>query len=212
MHMFGPLLLAATATLGAPGDKTFENDGNHTVLAFKAGTILFDVPGKFTKYTVEASGNPEQPDSAKVTLVLDAASVDTGNPKRDDHLRTADFFDVEKFPRITFTSSKVVKTGTTVTVTGTLELHGVKQEVTIPFETVTAVNGAGFQETVYKGKATVKNSAFGVGAQSVAAKISLKDEVELELLLAGFWNDPPAPAAAPAKAPAAGKGAKKAGK
>lgn len=188
MKLLVPSLVALTLA-GAAGDKTFEADNNHTVLGFKASTLLFDVPGRFDKYAVTAAGNPDKPDSASVKLEIDAASINTGNEKRDEHLRSEDFFDVKKHPKIVFTSKSVKREGNKITVVGTLDMHGQKQDVTIPFETVTAKNGAGYDETVYKGTTVVKNSAFGIGAQSIAAKISLKDETELNLLLAGFWND-----------------------
>lgn len=201
------LLLSASTALAA--EKTWEPDNAHTVIGFRAATVLFDVPGRFEKSTVTLSGDPEAPAGAKVRVEIDAASVTTGIDQRDDHLRAADFFDVQKFPKIVFEANKVEKQGNKVTVTGTLEMHGVKQPVTLPLEVVTAKNGAGYEETVYKGQTTVKNSAFGIGAQSVAAKISLKDDVVLDIILAGFWNDPPAPAAAPAPAKKDDKPAKK---
>lgn len=180
------LLFAATPALAVP--QSFEVDTNHTVLGFKAGTVLFDVPGHFEKYTVDIQGDPDAPDGARVHVEIDAASINTANTKRDDHLRTDDFFDVKKFPKIVFDGRKVSRQGNTVTVEGTLTLHGVSQPLTIPFEVVTARNGAGVQEWVYKASVPVKNSAHGLGAQSVAARISLKDDTQLDLVFAGFFE------------------------
>ena len=190
------LALALSASQALAAEQAFEADTNHTVIGFKAGTLLFDVPGHFEKYSVDIKGDPDAPGATtKIHVEIDAASINTANSKRDDHLRTPDFFDVQKFPKIIFDGKKATRAGNTVTVEGTLTMHGVTQPVTIPFELVTAKNGAGVQEWVFKGAVPLKNSAYGLGAESVAARISLKDDTQLDLVLAGFFEAPPAPAA-----------------
>ncbi|MEW5847285.1 MAG: YceI family protein [Myxococcota bacterium] len=200
MRRMSALVLALWALPALADDRAFELDGAHSYVGFKAATVLFDVPGRFDKFSVDVKGHPDHVETAKIKVEIDAASVNTMNPKRDDHLRTPDFFDVQKFPKIVFTSTKVAREGNKVNVTGTLEMHGKTQEITVPFEEVVAVNGAGHKEWVYKASLPIKNSVFGIGAESVAAKISLKDDVQLDLVLAGFFTDAPAPQAAPVPA------------
>lgn len=189
-----PAALAALVPLAnahaAP--KEFEVDGNHTNLGFTSGTFLFDVQGHFTRYKVQASGDPATAEGGKVRLEIEAASVDTGNKTRDKHLQSPDFFDVGKYPKIVFTSSKVAKQGDKILVDGTLEMHGVKKELHLTFDGVTGVNGAGVTEHAYKTELSLNRKDFGIGADSVAAKISLKDQVKLNLLLAGFFEEPKA--------------------
>lgn len=190
------------------GDPTFKADTNHTVIGFKASTILFDVPGAFRKYEAQISGDPKTAGGASVKLVLDARSIDTGVKQRDEHLRSDDFFDVAKFPKITFTSSKVWKDAGKVFVAGTLDMHGVKKELTLAFDPVNAMNGAGADTWAFKTSAKLNRKDFGIGTDSIGAKISLKDEVELNLLLVGFFEEAKAAAPAPAKkAPAKKKAA-----
>jgi polyisoprenoid-binding protein YceI len=188
------LLLGGAALLGLigiahAGVKAFDVDANHSIFGFTASTILFDVQGHFDKYKVEVSGDPETLANAKVQIEIDPKSVNTDNKKRDEHLRAPDFFDVAKFPKILFTSTAVRKDGNKVVVDGTLDMHGVKKNLSIPFEAVTALNGAGVMENVYKAEIPLNRKDFGIGADSVAAKISLKDEVKLKLLLAGFFEE-----------------------
>jgi polyisoprenoid-binding protein YceI len=71
----------------------------------------------------------------KVELTIETASVDTGHAKRDEHLRNADFFDVAKYPTVTFVSKKVIQAGQgKLKVTGDLTLHGVTREITMDVE------------------------------------------------------------------------------
>lgn len=182
---FVSCLLVAQA--GA-AEKKFTADTNHTIIGFTASTLLFDVPGHFEKYKVNISGDPDTAADAKIKLEIDAASIFTDNKTRDKHLSSDDFFDVKKYPKITFTSSKVTKQGSKVTVDGTLEMHGVKKDLSIPFESVVAKNGAGVMENVYKAELTLNRKDFGIGSDSIGAKISLSNDVKLKLLLAGFFE------------------------
>jgi polyisoprenoid-binding protein YceI len=77
----------------------------------------------------------EDPSTLKVDVTIEAASVDTGNEKRDQHLRTPDFLDVAKYPTITFVSKKVMKADPgKLKVTGDLTIHGVTREITVDLE------------------------------------------------------------------------------
>ncbi len=180
------ILLAATPALAAP--KKFENDGNHTHLGFKASTTLFDVAGWFDKYNLLIEGDPAAPTSVRVKLEIDAKSINTNNKTRDNHLRSADFFDAKKYPKITFVSSTATREGNRIVLDGTLELRGVKKPFKIPFSHVVAKNGAGNEEHVFKADLTLNRKDFGLGADSVAAKISLADEIQVKLLVAGFFE------------------------
>lgn len=169
--------------------KYFEVDSNHTILGFTASTLLFDVQGRFDKYKVDVSGDPETLADAKVRVELDVKSIQTSNKTRDEHLRAPDFFDAAKYPKIVFTSTSVKKEGNKVVVDGNLEMHGVTKPFKIPFDAVTAPNGAGVMENVYKAEVPLNRKDFGIGTDSIAAKISLKDQVVLKLLLAGFFDE-----------------------
>lgn len=196
------LLLALLPTLPLVAQsKVFRADENHTVIGFKASTLLFDVPGRFTRYKADIQGDPAAPGDAKVQITIDAKSINTANTARDNHLRTPDFFDVAKYPTITFTSKDVKKDGDRLVVRGTLTLHGVSRELELPFTAAEGMNGADVRTWSYRATLPLDRLEFGVGAESVAAKISLKKQVELDLLLVGFFEEPQA-AAGPARKPA----------
>lgn len=193
LSMAAPALVLVLAGGAARADvQSFEVDPHHTVIGFRASTVLFDVTGRFNRYKVQISGDPASGKDARVRVEIDAKSVDTGNTGRDKHLRSDDFFAAERFPKIVFTSDSVTREGDKVVVKGTLDMHGVKRPLTLPFASVTATNGAGVMEHVYKLDMPISRKDFGVGADSVAAKISMKDEVQLTLLLAGFFEAPKA--------------------
>jgi polyisoprenoid-binding protein YceI len=85
-----------------------------------AGTVKLD-PADFTRSSVQA--------------IIDARSINTREPQRDDHLRSADFFDVEKFPTIDFKSTRIAKTGPeTYELTGQLTMHGITRDITLTVE------------------------------------------------------------------------------
>jgi polyisoprenoid-binding protein YceI len=199
-------LLLATPLLAQ--NRVFRADENHTVLGFKASTLLFDVPGRFTRYKADIQGDPATLEGAKVRLDIEAKSINTANGTRDEHLRTVDFFDVAKYPKITFVSSAVKREGDKVLVHGTLLMHGISKELDLAFVAAEGMNGEGTRTWSYRATLPLDRLDFGVGAESVAAKISLKRQVELELLLVGFFEAPPAPDK-PAAPPKKAKGASK---
>lgn len=184
-------LLAAAllvATLPAlAGTKAFTPDTIHSRIGFTAKT-LFKVEGAFTKYQVEISGDPDSLQDAKVKLVIDAASINTDNETRDNHLRSADFFDAAKYPSITFTSKHIWKQDGHLMVGGTLEMHGVKKDLVIPFDLSTGKNGAGNDTWSYEGELKINRDDWGIGGADIVAKIGLKKEVTLDLQLVGFWH------------------------
>lgn len=181
------LLLVAPLTAQT---KAFRVDENHTVFGFKASTLLFDVPGRFATFKADIQGDPATLEGAKVRIDIEAKSLNTAIKSRDEHLRSADFFDVAKYPRITFTSTEVRKEGDRVRVQGTLQMHGVSKDLVLSFEPAEGMNGAGVRTWSYRTTLPLDRLDFGVGAESVAAKISLKRQVELNLLLVGFFEEP----------------------
>lgn len=196
-RLFLPALLLALPL--AAQTKVFRLDENHTVFGFKASTLLFDVPGRFMTFKADIQGDPATLEGAKVRIDIDAKSLNTAVQARDEHLRSADFFDVAKYPRITFTSSDVRREGDRLRVQGALQMHGISKNLTLFFEPAEGVNGAGAHTWSYRGTLSLDRLDFGVGAESVAAKISLKRQVELNLLLVGFFEAPAGSPRAPAK-------------
>lgn len=146
--------------------------------------------GRFDRYQVKIKGDPGTPSAVEIRVDIDTKSVNTANRIRDGHLRGDDFLGVASFPKIVFTSSKVWQQGSQLIVQGQLAMHGKTKDLQIAFDEATGLNGAGSPTWSYKASLAISRQDFGIGAASVAAKISLKDEVRLNLLLVGYFEDP----------------------
>ena len=125
------MLIFLIAAAGAIAEeKTFTIDPVHSAVAFRIRHLYTMFAGRFNTFSGTITGDADDPSSFRVTAEVDVASVDTAVKGRDDHLRNADFFDVKKFPKARFTSTKTVVTGEkTADVHGELELLGKKLPV-----------------------------------------------------------------------------------
>lgn len=106
-------------------------DPSHTLLEFTVKHMMFtNVKGRFAQVAGTVVADPTDMTTAEISVEADAASVDTREPQRDGHLRSADFFDVEKFPKLTFQSYRIDRTGDdTYKLIGDLTIHGVTKSV-----------------------------------------------------------------------------------
>lgn len=130
--LFAAAVLITLAALPLRAD-TFAVDPAHSEVAFQIRHLVTQVRGRFNDFSGTIQMDPKNLASSSVEFQIKAASIDTNAPDRDKHLRSADFFDVEKYPEITFKSKSIKPTGKeTYDVTGTLTLHGVSKEVTLP--------------------------------------------------------------------------------
>jgi polyisoprenoid-binding protein YceI len=130
-------LTAAAAVLAASPvlADTYVIDKSHSDASFLIRHMMSKVRGQFTDYAGSINVDPAKPESASVEFTVKTASIDTANDNRDKDLRGANFFDVEKFPEITFKSTRVKATGKDkYDVTGTLTMRGVSKEVTLPVQ------------------------------------------------------------------------------
>jgi len=129
---FSMLLLAVAAAHAA----TYQIDSAHSAAAFTVRHMMVtNVSGAFSKVTGTVVYDPSNPAASRVEAVIDASSIDTREPKRDAHLRSEDFFDVARFPTITFNSKRVEKAGEgRLRVVGDLTLRGVTREVVLEVE------------------------------------------------------------------------------
>ena len=126
-------LLAALPALSLAATSTWKLDTAHTPSAFTVKHLVIStVRGEFGKTTGTLTLDEADVTKSRVEATIDATTVDTREPKRDEHLRSPDFFDVAKHPTITFKSTKVEKAGDgRLKVTGDLTIHGVTKAVTL---------------------------------------------------------------------------------
>jgi polyisoprenoid-binding protein YceI len=115
---------------------TWNIDPDHSSVGFKVKHLMVsNVNGNFNKHTGVVEIDDKDITKSKVEVIIDTASINTNVTKRDEHLRSADFFDVAKYPTMTFISKKVTKAGKDkLNITGDLTLHGVTKEVVLDVE------------------------------------------------------------------------------
>jgi polyisoprenoid-binding protein YceI len=125
------LLAAAPAALA----QSYTIDGAHSKAQFSVRHMMVsNVRGEFTKMKGTVVYDEKNPAAIKIDATIDVASINTGEPKRDEHLKSPDFFDVAKYPTITFRSKSARKTANGLAVTGDLTIHGVTKEVVLQVE------------------------------------------------------------------------------
>jgi polyisoprenoid-binding protein YceI len=115
---------------------TWTIDPDHSNVGFKVRHLMVsNVKGNFDKHTGTVELDDKDITRSKVEVTIDTASINTNVQKRDDHLRSADFFDVAKYPTMTFASKKVANAGKNkLKITGDLTLHGVTRQVVLDAE------------------------------------------------------------------------------
>jgi polyisoprenoid-binding protein YceI len=117
----------------ATGTRTYKIDKSHSEAIFQVRHLVTKVRGRFTDFEGAIDFNDANPEQSSVHFTINATSIDTAEPDRDKHLRSADFFDIEQHPQITFRSKRIAKRGSeTYDVTGDLTIHGVTKEVVLP--------------------------------------------------------------------------------
>ncbi|MGH7566769.1 MAG: YceI family protein [Gemmatimonadota bacterium] len=177
---FPAFLLALTGGLAAVGFSTaparaqapltdglveYEVDTSHTQVMFKVRHMgVSTVTGKFNRFAATFAYDPADPESSWVTATIDAASVDTDNDRRDNHLRSADFFAADSYPTLTFQSTGVeqVEDGR-LRVLGDLSIRGVTKPVVLEIALEGATVGQGGQPiTGWTAETTVNRKDYGL--------------------------------------------------
>lgn len=112
---------------------TYVIDKSHSEVAFTVRHLVTKVRGRFSEFAGTIQFDQAHPERSSVEFTVQTSSVDTSAADRDTHLRSEDFFHIEKFPTITFTSTKVTPTGAgAFSVTGPLSIRGIVKDVTLP--------------------------------------------------------------------------------
>jgi polyisoprenoid-binding protein YceI len=133
------MLVVSAVALSAPVlAATWQIDPAHSNVSFSVRHMMVsNVRGEFTKVSGTVEGDEKAPAQATITATIDATSISTREAKRDEHLKSADFLDVAKYPTITFKSKKIEPSGSQFKVTGDLTLHGVTKEIVLDVSDVT---------------------------------------------------------------------------
>lgn len=177
----------STSAAGAPAAATrWQLDASHSHASFSVRHLMIsNVKGDFTKLSGDVTYDPAEPEKATIAVSIDVASIHTREEKRDAHLRSADFFDAEAFPTMTFVSSSVKRRGDGLEVAGALTIRGTAKEVLLTVEEVTAEHGDpwGNRRIGATARTKIKRSDFGMTWNSAleAGGVLVGDEVSISL-------------------------------
>lgn len=165
--------------------RTFAIDKTHSEAAFQVRHLITKVRGRFTDFAGAIEFNGDQPAQSKASFVIQAASIDTNTPDRDAHLRSDDFFAVEKFPTITFESTGITATGgNDYRVAGNLTMRGVTKGIVIPVTHLgSAIDPWGNEKIAFEGEVTINRKDFGLNwnAALEAGGFLVGDDVKISL-------------------------------
>jgi len=182
---------SAPALTGLTG--TYTLDPAHTRIGFVARhAMVTKVRGAFNEFTGTAALDGANPASSRVEVTIEAASIDTRNAQRDEHLRSNDFLAMQEYPKITFVSTDVRQASeTTFAVTGDLTIKGVTRSITIPFEFEGAAKDPfGNQRVGFDGSVTINRKDYGVtwNAALEGGGVLVSDKVTLEFEVSAIKN------------------------
>ena len=160
-------------------------DRNHSTLGFNVPIVkgLSKVTGKFTDFSVDVVWDEADLGASSVQLVIQVESVETGIEGRNKHLKTADFFDVEQFPTITFSSSSITPNEDGFDVAGTFTMHGVSRELTIPLSTSTFTSEDGYTWTAFRVAYVIDRTDYGMNWKHSIADFFVGNEIETDIVL-----------------------------
>ena len=155
------VLILGLGTVAAQG--TYGIDSVHSNVGFKVRHLVSKTSGEFTDFDGMIVADFGNLDASSVEFTVQTASVDTKNEKRDGHLRSADFFDAEKYPEIVFKSSKITKIDDdSFAVTGALAMHGVNKEITLRVDFLGEIKAMGGTRAGYELTTTLNRKDFGI--------------------------------------------------
>ena len=166
--------------------RTWNIDASHTSVGFTVRHLISKVRGSFGSLAGTIELDEADVRRSSVTVEIDAASVDTREPKRDAHLRSADFFDVEQHPKLTFVSTEVVADGDgkVTQVIGDLTIHGITRRVTLEVEDLgRARDPWGNDKLAFEARTQVDRKDFGLAWNAVleTGGFLVGDKVEIHL-------------------------------
>ena len=160
-------------------------DKTHSAVSFEVRHFFTSVPGAFEEYIANIAFDPQNLEESSLSVTIDVASINTKNERRDGHLMTADFFEAEKYPNISFSSDKIVSTGdNTFEAHGKLTIKDVTTDFVMPF-TLLGVMESPFQENIliagFTSEFNLLRSDFGVGTGDWVSDAVIGDEIKVKV-------------------------------
>jgi polyisoprenoid-binding protein YceI len=169
----------------AAGNEIYKFDASRSTIGFRVNQFFAATRGKFTRFSGSIDLDRQHPERSSVSASIQVSSIDTGIKKRDDHLRSPEFFNVAKFPEITFKSRSVKQTGPqSGDIVGDLTMHGVTKPITLRVKLATPLTGeASLQRTRWEVTTEpLKRRDFGLMFGSVTEAVSgIGQEVAIKI-------------------------------
>jgi polyisoprenoid-binding protein YceI len=166
---------------------TYELDKAHSEATFQVRHLLSKVRGRFSDLSGTIHFNADDPELSDVSFAIQAASIDTNQPDRDAHLRSEDFFAVDRYPALTFVSRRIrAKGGQDYDVTGDLTIRGVTREVTLPVSYLgQARDPWGREKLAFETEVTINRKDYGLNWNAVleTGGFLVGDEVRVHVSL-----------------------------
>lgn len=177
------LVVLAISSLAVGADK-YVFDIPHSSIGFSARhLVISNTKGEFNDFTGTILFDEKDITKSSVEVIIKAGSIDTDNEKRDNHLKSADFLEVEKYPEITFMSTSVKKTDNGYELVGNLTIHGVTKEVSMPFTLTGPIEAFGSSRIGIEASLTINRQDFGVKFNKVleGGGLLVSNEVKISL-------------------------------
>jgi polyisoprenoid-binding protein YceI len=213
--LFLAVLFALALSASALAADQYKIDPNHSSATFSVRhNLISNVPGRFSDVSGFINYDPADVTKSSVEAVIKVATINTDNEARDKHLKSADFFDAEKYPEITFKSKRIEKRGNQLVAIGTLTMRGVSKDIELPFEINKLTTPRGTTVGVVA-ETKLNRQDYGINWSKALDNggLVVANDVNIQLSLEARPAPPaPAPGAAattPAAAPAGSSPAKK---
>ena len=194
--ILAPLAAAAQPKPGAL--QQYQLDAGHSTFEFSIGFAFTHVKGRFTDPKGSIIYDPVNPENSSVTIIAPSKSLDTGWGNRDRHLKTSDFFDVERYPTVMFQSTRVRRNGQDWLMDGNFTMHGVTRVITIPVVLVAPRRSpeSGWMILTATSTFRLARKDFGITGGdrynawfTAARQATMADTVDISVELEGWWAD-----------------------
>ena len=200
-------LLLSAASIASAAD-AFNVDSRHSEAMFRVRHFMTKVSGKFADVSGVVNVDKANPAASSVNITIKTATIDTGVADRDKHLRSADFFDTDKFPEISFKSTKIAATSRkdVFDVTGDFTMHGITKQITLPVEVLGWQANPQGERVGFSLNTTVNRKDYGVIWNRALDNggFMLGDDVEVNVAVEAVKrNAPPTPPATSTQPPPA---------
>lgn len=176
-------MLVFLLTAYGAGTREYTIDNNHSTVGFSVPILggLSQVKGKFSSFEIVLLNDEKDITKSSVKVVIKTASIHTGIDARDNHLRTADFFDAEKYPEITFQSTRVKKSGKSFVAIGDLTMRGVTKQIELPFSITGVVKKDGVTNVGYHAHMTLNRRDYGINWEHKTTPNFVGDNIDVDI-------------------------------